>query len=56
MAGVDRKTAAARLGHTPEVMDAVYLHGADDKATAAGAALEARLADRGFALTWPEAD
>ena len=56
MAGVDRKTAADRLGHTPEVMDAVYLHGADDKATAAGAALEARLADRGFALTWPEAD
>ena len=49
-ADVDVDTAARRQGHTTAVMVKHYLAGADDKAIAAGSALEARLVDRGMAL------
>ncbi len=49
-AGVDVDTASRRLGHTKEVMLGHYVLGADDRAVAAAATLEARLAERGLGL------
>ncbi len=49
-AGVDVDTSARRMGHTKEVMLGSYVLGADDRAVAAGATLEARMIDQGLPL------
>lgn len=49
-AGVDPDTAARRMGHSTEVMNADYALGADDVAVAAAELLEARLIARGLPL------
>jgi integrase len=47
-ANVDVDTASRRQGHTKEVMLRHYVLGADDRASAAAHALEARLIDQGL--------